>query len=157
MKRPTPLFMLTLAGFILFAPKARAAELWFNAGGATYHDQPGRNGSSPGAGLELRLNEHWAVGLGKYINSHHKVSRYAGVIYTPFIVQTPVAPVYVGAQIGMVDGYPLNDGRPFMGGGLVAELRSERWAVAAVFMPASSTHKSSNALALQFKFRLGCL
>jgi hypothetical protein len=157
MKRFTPLLLLTLAFFTLFAPKARAAELWFNAGGVTYHDQPGRNNFNPGLGLELRLNDTWAVGLGKYRNSERHNSRYAGVLFTPFSVDTPAGRVFMGAQGGVIDGYPYNGGKPSAGGGLVAELRHERWAAAAVIVPASASRKNCNAVAFQFKFQIGSL
>lgn len=153
-KRALPLLLLPLA---VLASSAQAADLWFNAGGVSYHDKPGRNPYNPGAGLELRTSDDLAFAAGVYRNSHDLPSRYVGVIYTPLKVSTPVAPIYMGVQVGGVDGYPINDGKAMLAAAATAELRSRSWCIALVYVPAVEHLKNANMVALQFKRQIGGL
>lgn len=135
---------------------SRAADgspWWVNVGGVSWHAEGGHNGVNPGLGIEYRASDEWALGAGLYRNSSRRTSRYAGAIWTPLRLATPAAPLYLGAQAGVVDGYPYRHGAPIPAAALVADLRGSRAALLLAYVPGVERAKSCDTVALQIRIR----
>lgn len=95
------------------ADSTRRNELWLDTGFATYHFESDKNlnGRNPGIGVEYRFSDTMAVTAGRFYNSDHQHSRYAGMLYQPWTL----GGVKLGAVVGAFDGYPkMRDGGWFL-------------------------------------------
>lgn len=91
----------------------RRGEVWLDTGFATYHFESDRNlnGRNPGVGVEYTLSDTIALTAGRFYNSDHQHSRYAGLFYQPWTLYG----VKLGAVAGAFDGYPkMREGRAFL-------------------------------------------
>lgn len=150
----TGAIVLALAAAALFFTKPAHAEgndaqLWVNAGGVSWHSKPGRNGSNPGIGAELRTSEDWSFGAGAYRNSDRGHSRYVLAEYTPL----HIGMLNAGLVAGAVDGYTVNNGKPMALIAPAIELRASHFAAQLTYVPAIDSIKNADTLSLVLKVR----
>jgi hypothetical protein len=84
-------------------------EVWLNAGFYSQHfdSDKGLNNSNPGIGAEYRFSTVASATAGRFYNSDHAYSNYAGMYYQP----VALGPVRLGAVVGVFSGYPkMRDG-----------------------------------------------
>ncbi len=121
-----------------------AALLVVGAHLASVHSEPGFNNVNPGAYVRAG-----SVAGGAYLNSHKKLSLWAGLTYeTP---RAAVGPVNVRGAVtgGLVTGYPRADVLPMVTGGIVADAGG-REAVRLTFIP-NPLPKGAHALHLSWE------
>lgn len=125
--------MLIVALALLYAPQAQS-DTWLNLGGLSYHPGgAGFNNLNIGVGLELDT-QRVTVGIGAYLNSVRRVSKYI-VAETMLIERKGFG---VGVIVGVVDGYPMNNGGgfiPLVAPTLHIPTGNESVAVRVVFIP----------------------
>lgn len=153
----TLLFALSVWGLVsFFAGKAHAAEpVWLVANVGSYH--PDREyarehdltGVNPGLGAEYAVRDDARLVGGAYRNSYRKTSLYAAAAWQPI----EILGARVGVLGGLINGYPMHEGRfgPFAA--LVASVELQRIGFNVVALP-KVRDKAHGAIALQVKWRL---
>lgn len=128
-----------------------ADRLWVNAGFYSVHfdtDKSLRN-ANPGLGFEYKVDEHWSVTAGRFINSDNANSSYVGAYYQPWRVGS----VKLGVVVGAFNGYP----KAFDGGWFpavipAASLESGHWGLNVALVPPLKD-RLYGAVSFQLKFR----
>lgn len=144
--------LIALACLAAFTPARAEPTWWLNLGGISLHDAPGRNGSNPATAIEVRTSDTWAFGAGQFVNSERETSRFAAITYTPWV---PYRRVHTGFLVAVVDGYPINDGRPLAVAAFVADVRWQRVALSLNYVPSLDRSRWANTLSLQLKLSYG--
>ncbi len=127
-------------------------ELWLATGFATYHFESDKqlNGRNPGIGLEYRFSDTMAATAGRFYNSDHAHSRYAGLFYQPWSVKG----VRLGAVVGAFDGYPkMREGGWFLALIPSATFEYKRVGVNVAVVP-TYKERLHGGISVQLKFKL---
>lgn len=146
----SPLSLKVLLISLLFLPSlCFANELWITASTVSHHfnTELKLNERNPGVGIEYG-NSKLRMIAGEYSNSFKRHSTYFGGLYTPI----EVLKIRLGATMGMVNGYPINDGRFTPAAALVAVYEYSGFGVNLVGTP-KITNITPMILALQLKIR----
>jgi len=128
------------------------SELWVNPGFYSYHFQrdKGFDDTNPGFGAEYRFSTVASVTAGRFHNSDHRMSNYAGVYYQPWAI----GPVRLGAVVGGFNGYPkMRDGGWFLAAIPVVSVEYQRVGVNFAIVP-TYKERLHGALSVQLKFKL---
>ena len=115
----------------------------------TSDGQPYRE-ANPGYGLRAELGElapSISLQAGRYLNSYNRQSTYALADWTPL----SRGPIQAGAFAGVVNGYPLGDGRLMPAAGLVARAT---WGRLSAALRASTGKHARGVAALELGVRL---
>ena len=147
-------------GLTLFACSAACAQdeppfrrqLWVDTGFATYHSQGGLdlNGRNPGVGLEYRFSESSALTAGRFFNSDHQHSHYAGMFYQPWTFHG----VKLGVVAGGFDGYPkMRNGAWFLAAIPTASFEYQRVGVNLALVP-TWKNRLHGGISVQLKFKV---
>ena len=104
---------------------------------------------NPGLGVEYSLRDDLRLVGGGYRNSYRRASLYAGAAWQP----VEILGARVGVLGGLVNGYPIHEGRVGPFAGLVASAEIDRAGFNVIFMP-KVRDKAHGAIALQLKWAL---
>jgi hypothetical protein len=129
-----------------------SGDFWLTTGFATYHFEHDKNlnGRNPGIGVEYQFDKSLAVTAGRFYNSDHQHSNYAGMVYQPWSFHG----VRLGAMGGAFNGYPhMRDGGWFLALVPVASFEYKRVGVNLAFVP-SYKDRLHGGISLQFKVKL---
>ncbi len=140
------------SAFAQAAPDTRRNEVWLDTGFATYHFEHDRNlnGRNPGIGLEYRFSDTMAATAGRFYNSDHDHSRYAGLFYQPWSVKG----IKLGAVVGAFDGYPkMRDGGWFLALIPAATFEYKRVGINVAAIP-KYKDRLHGGISVQLKFKL---
>lgn len=151
--RATALLLALFTTAASGADDDRSGQVWINAGSISHHldRKYDYNERNYGLGLEYKLDARRSLFAGAYKNSMFRLTRYAGMSYTPF----QLGPARIGVVVGVADGYrEMRNGGFFPAISPVISVEGERFGVNILVIPSIASNVS-NALALQFKIKVG--
>jgi hypothetical protein len=108
------------------------------------------NEANWGLGARAQLAPAWSAQAGAYRNSYRRTSVYALADWTPLAA----GPLRAGLFGGVATGYPYNDGRATVAGGLVARAQGERLSIALRLVPRVSAKQTASTVAVEFGWRV---
>lgn len=137
-------------GVLLLLPSlCFADDLWITASTVSHHfnTEEKLNERNPGLGVEYGGRNYRLIG-GEYTNSNRRHSTYFGGLYAP----VELLNIKLGMIAGMVNGYPINNGRFSPAATLVAIYESHGFGVNMIMTP-KITNITPLTLALQLKMK----
>ena len=126
---------------------------WVNAGFYTYHFEKDKKleNTNDGLGIEVPINDTYSLTAGRFHNSDHAKSNYAGVYVMPY----NVAGIKMGAVVGAFNGYPnAYDGGWFPALIPVVALEGSQFGLNVAFIP-TINNKLHGGVSFQLKYRIG--
>lgn len=145
--------MIRAIPFALLCCAAQAQEVWVSPGAVSWHADRGQyNERNAGMAVEARSGVH-SVSAGYYKNSIRQTSRFALYAWQPFQYEVGPIRASIGVAAGLLDGYRINQGRPFPVAMPAVTLDWGRIGVNLTAWPALSKEESAG-VGVQFKLKV---